>query len=226
MSGRRARIALINPNTNAAITGQMLALAREEAASAFDLEGLTVARGAALITNENALALAAAAVLEQSAALALADGVIVAGFGDPGVEQLRREVATPVVGIGEAALCEAAAGGRRFCVVTTTPELVGSLGRRVATLGLAANYGGVVLTEGDAVTVTGTPELLCVELGRAVARAIDEHGAEAIAIGGGPLASVGRMLADRSRVALIDPIGAAVRAMRALLAQARPSAAE
>jgi allantoin racemase len=145
------RVALINPNSDTAATKRMV-LAAQDAGAPLGLEifGVTVAFGARLITNEAELAEAAEAVEALVPDLPALDGVIVSAFGDPGLERLRTRMSCPAVGIGECALAEAAAGGRRFAVVTTTPGLVESIARAVARLDLTASFAGVVLTNGDA----------------------------------------------------------------------------
>ena len=208
---------LVNPNTDAEVTARMLAIARRVAGDGLVIDALTPPNGVPLITDEAELAAAAEAVKALAPTLrAKASGVIVAGFGDPGVAGLRAALDVPVVGIGEAALRKAASGGRRFCVATTTPELADSIDRQVARLGLAENYAGVVLTQGEAVTVSSTPHLLERELALAIDRAIRDKGVEAVAIGGGPLGQAGRALAAWSPVAVVEPVEAGVLALLAL----------
>jgi Asp/Glu/hydantoin racemase len=156
------RLLLVNPNTNAATTETMRRIAARAAPAGVDVEGLTVTRGAALITDPEALARAAEAVAEAEVAIRARapDAVIVAAFGDPGRAALAERLAVPVIGIGEAGMRAGAAGGRRFAVVTTTPALVGSITAMAERLGLAKQFAGVELTEGDAATVTGDPMLL------------------------------------------------------------------
>ena len=210
MSARRRKVVLVNPNTNAAVTARMLARARQCAGGRIDIEGMTVERGALLITDDATLAVAAHGVVALAPELGeQADGVIIAAFGDPGLARLRALLAIPAVGIGEAALEKAAFGGRRFGVITTTPDLVAAIDAKVAAQGLSPHYGGVILTHGDAVQVTNTPALLKEQLCQAAARA-SRMGIEAAAIGGGPLADAGRAIAGKTSVILVDPIEAAV----------------
>ena len=89
------------------------------------MEGATAASGAQLIVNEDQLRVAALAVAAMAPALAAtSDGVIVSAFGDPGVDELRKQLTQPVVGIAESAMREAGRGERCFSIITTTPELV------------------------------------------------------------------------------------------------------
>ena len=148
----RLRIALLNPNANRAATAMMLALARKAlpagSGGRVTIAGRTVAEGPALISDEAALAAAVPRVVAAGLAWAAAgprreengggrdgldgldgfdgggfDALIVAGFGDPGVAELAARLSVPVVGIGGAGMAEAAAGGRRFSVVTGAAAL-------------------------------------------------------------------------------------------------------
>ena len=203
---------LVNPNTNASTTARMLAVARGAAQDRIALKGVTAAFGASLITSEAELARAAEAVLSLAPELMQdCEGLIVAAFGDPGVARLRTLTEIPVFGIGEAGIREAASGGRRFCVATTTPGLVSSIDHRVAELGLEVNYAGVVLTRGDAVAITNDASRLETELAAAIERVVGELGVEAVVIGGGPLSDAARHLSESFSVPIVQPVAAAVR---------------
>jgi allantoin racemase len=207
------RLVLINPNTNADTTETMCAIAQESAPAGVRIDGATALRGAPLITNAPALAVAAAAVRELAGEL-LADppaGVIAAAFGDPGLAALRQRLPCPVTGIAEAAMLEASEGGRTFAVVTTTPDLVASIEAAAKAYGHAGCFRGVALTRGDVHVVMRDPHRLVEALAEACAEAIARLGAEALVIGGGPLALAAKALADRFPVPLVAPIPAAVR---------------
>ncbi|UOM35231.1 aspartate/glutamate racemase family protein [Acuticoccus sp. I52.16.1] len=203
------RIALVNPNTSAATTAAMVAIA-QEAAGDVPVRGLTAPFGAPLITEPAALAVAAEAVASLAPDLAAADAVIVAAFGDPGLDALRARLASPVTGLAEAGMAEAAAEGRRFAVVTTTPDLAAAIAAIAARYG-HRRFAGTWLTPGDAAARMADPDALVVALGEACRAAVEEGGAEAIVIGGGPLAQAARALAGTVGVPLIEPVPAAVR---------------
>lgn len=209
------RVLLINPNTNRATTETMAAIARAADPSA-RVDGATVASGAPLLVDEALLAQGARAVVDLAHATDFAayDGAIVAAFGDPGLASARAICPVPMVGIAEAGMGEAAAGGRRFVVVTTTTHLVGAIERRAAAYGHAATFAGVRLTEGDIHALMADPAALETALAQACERAIAEDGAQAIVIGGGPLATAARALVARFGVPIVEPIPAAMRLLR------------
>lgn len=139
----------------------MVKIARE-AAPNDTIDGATVAFGAPLIFDETLLAQGALAVaaLFEARDLSGYDGAIIAAFGDPGLEAARATTPQPVTGIAEASMLEAAAGGRRFSVVTTTPLLANAIAGRADALGVGRNFAGVRLTDGDVQAVMNDPTLL------------------------------------------------------------------
>ena len=204
------RIVLVNPNTSAATTAAMVAIAQETAAGHAEVEGMTAPIGAPLITEPGALAVAAEAVIALAPALAGADAVIVAAFGDPGLDALRSLLSCPVTGIAEAGMAEAGAGGRRFAVATTTPGLRDMIAATAARHGHGA-FAGTWTTPGDPAALTADADALVRALATACRAAIAEGGAEAVVIGGGPLACAARALAGTLPVPLVEPVPAAVR---------------
>jgi len=206
------RLVLCNPNTNAATTEIMRAIAQEHAPDGVEIAGMTAAYGAPLIVHPAALAEAANAVtdLADSIAAQTPDGVIVSAFGDPGLAALRSRLSCPVTGIAEAAMAEAAVDGRPFAVVTTTPDLVEAITSLATDYGHADRFRGVALTPGDVHHVMANRHRLTQALGEACRDAIDRLGAAALVIGGGPLAQAAESLANRFAVPVIAPIPAAV----------------
>lgn len=207
------RLILINPNTNTVTTSLMVGIARGAAPADVQVDGLTVSQGSPLITKPEMLRRAAWSVAQTLGAADLrgVSGVIVAAFGDPGLLQARATCACPVTGIAEAGMAEAALGGRRFAVVTTTPDLSGPIAATAAAYGHAQQFAGVVLTAGDPARVMADPDRLTEALHDACRRALDDLGAEAIVIGGGPLARAARTLAALLACPVIEPVPAAVR---------------
>lgn len=217
MRGPAPRILLINPNTNRATTAMMVALARAEAGDRMAVEGATVASGVPMILDEAALAASAEQVVAIGTGTAGMAGIIVGAFGDPGLEALRGSVAVPVVGLCEAGMLEAASGGRRFGVATTTPALAGAIDAKARALGLGPLYTGIRLTPGDPAALVGDPERLEQALADAVALAVGRDGAQAVVIGGGPLGRAASALERCFAIPVIGPVPAAIRRMVRLL---------
>jgi Asp/Glu/hydantoin racemase len=208
------RLLLINPNTSHATTAAMVGIARESAPD-ITIDSMSAPFGVPLITSPVELAIAEEAVTTLMASRPPFGfgGVVVAAFGDPGVLALRRTLPVPVTGIAEAGMAEAAVHGR-FAVVTTTHDLVDSIAALAVSYGHGRRFLGTVLTEGDVHALMANRQSLAEALRLACQRAIDELGAEAIIIGGGPLAVAARSLVAGMPVPLIEPVPAAVRLAR------------
>jgi allantoin racemase len=183
-----ARILLINPNTNAATTEAMLAIARAAAPAGVEIEGITARFGADLIEVEETLETASHAVAEILAPKEL-----------------------NVVGIAEAGMHAAAQGGRRFSIVTTTSGLADPIKRLVSRYGLEKQFASLRFTEGPAAALMGDPEALADALKKAASEARDLDGAEAVVIGGGPLARAARRLAVELALPIIEPVPEAIK---------------
>lgn len=206
-------ITLINPNTNSETTRLMADIAQAAAPSGFSVTGATVAVGPSLIVDEAGLETAAGAVTTLLETIEdNADGYIISAFGDPGLAAARHRLPVPVTGIAEAGMTEAAAGGRRFGIATTLPGLKAAIRSRAEEYGFAAQFVSTRLTDGDASYNMADPARLADALEGAIQRCVDD-GAEAVVIGGGPLAQVAKSLAPRVPIPLIEPVPAAVRAM-------------
>lgn len=206
------RILLINPNSSDATTTMMVGIAQGVVPAGVSVVGATATRSPPMIVTPEALAAAADEVVEigirESGGVS---GIIVSAFGDPGLALLQQQLPIPVVGICEASMLEAAAGGRRFGVATTTPELVASIRERARDLKLLDLFSGTRLTSGDPVAVTADPVRLQDALAAAVASCFDDDGADAVIIGGGPLGQAAIGLAETFQRSIIAPIPAAAR---------------
>lgn len=218
-----APVLLINPNTSEASTALMAGILRAALGPAPPLVTETARVGAPMLTTPQDLDTAAQEVLRIGRARAPAVSAIVVGaFGNPGLGALRAAVDIPVLGIGEAALREAAAGGRRFGVATTTPGLDTSIGAAARALGLDAGYTGTRVPAADPLALAQDPDRQDACLAELIAACVAD-GAEAVVIGGGPLAASAARLAPRFPVPVIDAVAAAGRALRRLPALAGPA---
>lgn len=212
-------ILLINPNSSAATTEMMVKIANGEAPAGCHVTGRTAAGGPSMIVNERELEAAATEVLKvwHEAGRTRWSGVIVSAFGDPGIDLVRANARVPVVGIAEASMREASQGHRRFGIATVTPDLVAPIEQRARVLGLLGLYTGIRLTQGDPRELAADAHALEEALAGAVQRCVDEDGAQAVIIGGGPLGQAALALAPRFHVPVIAPISAAMRQLCARL---------
>lgn len=210
---RPIRVALLNPNTRVQATQAMLAAACRVAPPGVHLEGRTLTQGEPLIASADSLARAADGVVARAPALMAEgfDGLIVAGFGDPGLERLKASWGAAVTGLGEAGIREAAEGGRRYAIVTVTPGLHASLVQAAHLHAPPSQFAGVRYTRGRPEDLVDKPDDLLTALMEACQAAVRLDGAESIVIGGGPLATAADDLSKQLDVRVVNPVGAAVR---------------
>jgi Asp/Glu/hydantoin racemase len=221
------RLLLLNANTDAAITGRMVALAAPFAGPGVTLAGATARFGARYITTRAAAAIAAHAALDALAA-ALAEGpppdaVLLACFGDPGLAALREISPVPVAGMAEASLLAAASLGGRIGVLTGGVRWVPMLEEYAAAIGFAGRVlvravpqtGGMIAADPDA----------AIEGLAGQARAAVAQGAEVIILGGAGLAGLAPRIAPRVPVPVLDSLACGVgqALMLARLGPSRPA---
>lgn len=203
-------ITLINPNSSGSTTAMMVEIAAKYLPADIAIEGMTATRGPSMIVNDVQLAAAAEEVVELAlAASGRTSGIIVSAFGDPGLERICSETSLVAVGICEASMLAAGEGGRRFGIATVTPHLVESFAGRARSNGVGDLFTGTRLTAGDPVELAADPARLTEALAHAVRACIEEDGAEAVIIGGGPLGQAAEALQGRFSVPVIAPIRAA-----------------
>lgn len=217
MSAPAGPVLLINPNGNTRTTRAMARLVRLTCPG-LALQAISTPGGPDVITTPDALDAAGRAVARRAIPDNTA-GVIVAAFGDPGRTALQLRLRCPVLGIAEAGMTAAAAGGRRFSVATTTPDLIPQIEHCARLYGVGDALVSIRVTDGPPQAVMSDPHRLLREM-RAAILACASDGAEAVIIGGGPLAKVARQLAAESPVALIEPVPEAARRMALLLHRA------
>ena len=212
-------VLLINPNSSPATTGMMVGIAQAAARGRIAVHGATAQRSPPMIVTQEALAAAAAEVVEIGTAAAPHHaGLIVSAFGDPGLERLRDTITIPATGICEASMLAAAQGGRRFGVATVTPDLAEPIAALARRLHLASVYTGIRCTTADPLVLAGDPAWLRAALHTAVVDCIERDGAEAVVIGGGPLGQAADWLQPMFKTPVIAPIPCAVERLLAMLA--------
>lgn len=210
------RLLLINPNTTAAMTDKVLAVARGAVGRDTELIAVTGRFGAAYVASRAAYAIAAHAALDAWAgAPGPFDAVVLACFGDPGLEALRELSTVPVVGMAEASIHAACQLGGRFGIVTGGERWAPMLREFVAGRGLSDRLSGVHTVAPTGADIARDPEGSLTVLASACALATDS-GADVVILGGAGLAGLAARLTPRVSVPLIDGVVAAVTQAEAL----------
>lgn len=208
------RILVVNPNTSEGVTKGIHQRAKAIAGPGTVIASVTAPFGAAYISSRSENVIAAHATLDALARASLEatiDGAVIGAFTDTGLLAAREIFPFPVVGMVEAGMAAASRGGRRFAVITILPPMTTIVN------GLAVEYGHSDLFAGAFSLDLGKTDLLgdlrgavgnLSALAEKVARA---HGAEAILLGGAPLAPLAEEIAGNVSVPVLEGIGEAVR---------------
>ncbi len=211
------KLLLINPNVTEAVTDRMAAEARLAASPGTEIVPVTAAFGVAYIENRAEAAIGGHAVLDALARQeAGCDAAIVAAFGDPGLAAAREFAGIPVFGISEAAMLTAWTVARRYSIVCLTPRLRRWYIECAEEHGLAGRLASVRALDVPIPDIAQAAEQLRTRLLEECLAAVAEDDAEAIILGGGPIAGLARGMADQIPVPLLDGVACAVRLAEAI----------
>ena len=209
------RILLLNGNTDAAMTGRMLALATAAlprlGLPRITLVPATARFGARYIASRAAAAIAGHAVLEQVAEHAGAvDAIAIACFGDPGLAAAREIADVPVAGMADASLDCAMALAPRVALLTGGAAWMPMLREFCLLRGLGPDRASVhaVAPTGDMIARDSDGALAL--LAQAAADAVAE-GAGVVVLGGAGLAGLAPRLQPRVAVPVLDSLDCLLR---------------
>jgi allantoin racemase len=182
------RLLLINPNISEAMTRTIDAAARARLPGDIELVSVTASFGFPVVATRLSYAVAAHAAVEAYAsAPGRFDAVVLACFGDPGLEALRELAPIPVTGFAEASFRAALALGEPYAVITIGQAWVGMLSERVAAAQASQDFVGVFAADGTGLDALAQPEIVQGKLAGLVRQAM-AIGARTIILGGASLA--------------------------------------
>jgi len=211
------RVLIVNPNISQSVTDLLIAAATRWASPGTEIVGVTATQGFAFIATRAEAAIGAYAALEligrHSAGF---DAVVLAAFGDPGLDAARELLDIPVVGLSEAALLTACMAGRRFSIVSFAAALGPWYRDCVTSHGLESRLASIRLADSPvrdigAVGIDKEAQLIAL-----CAAAVDD-GADVVILAGAPLSGLAERIADRVPVPVIDGMAAAIRQAEAMV---------
>lgn len=210
-----AQVVVVNPNSTQAVTdGIRDAVTLVPGTEHLNIDYVTLAEGPPGIETDAHVASVISPLLTLVKSRASdADAFVVACFSDPGIAQLRDATDIPVYGIGECAYRSAAAGGRRFGVISIVAESVPRHRLYIEHLGLDGQLAGdrpldlSVLELADAGRTRGRLS--------EIARMIVNDGADSLILGCAGMAAYRETLQSELGCPVIDPCQAAIQAVLA-----------
>jgi allantoin racemase len=197
----------LNPNTTRAMTDAVVADLTARLPVRSTIVGLTARIGSPVICSR------ATFVTGAAAALALAkevppdtDGVLLACFGDPGLDALKSALPMPVFGLAQVALDVVRKRNRRFAIVTAGLDWVDMLRECVAANGMENLLVDVYALEGNGAQLLEHPAAFGRQATALSSQAADK-GASILLLGGAAFAGL-RFDLD-SRLTVLDAMDAA-----------------
>lgn len=210
--GTDMKILLINPNTSAGMTAGIAAAARAVAGPGTQIVATQPTFGPVSIESHFDEAIAAAGVAEQVRLHgADADAVVVACFGDPGLDAAREATHAPVIGIAEAAFQAASLLATGFSVVTTMTRTCVMAERLLQRYGMAGACRGVHGTDVPVLALEHCDEATLAQLETAARHALERDRSGAIVLGCAGMAPLCDTLTARLGVPVVDGVAVAVK---------------
>jgi allantoin racemase len=143
------------------------------------------------------------------------DGIIIAGFSDVGLDAIRELLTIPVLGIAETSYHLASMLSHRFSVLTGTSKWTPPKDDYIRALGLESRISSFrSYCEWDE---NDDFEALKNKIVDVAEKCINEDGAEAIVLGGGPLIGYGKVIEKIINIPVIDPTIATFKIMESLI---------
>lgn len=212
------QVLVINPNTRADMTA-MVADAARLAWPGVAVRTATGRFGGLYIASRAAFAIAGHATLDAYAEHGEGvDAVLLACFGDPGLDALREIAPVPVIGLVEAAALEASAGGARYAIVTGGLRWGPMLEEMVRLRRLDATLAGIHTITPTGGAIASNPDAFRDVLAEAVRHCVTVHGAERVILGGAGLLGQAARVQPVVDVPVICSVEAGFRATAAALA--------
>jgi len=209
-SETRARIRVVNPNSNEAVTGGL-----DEALEPLRLPGgpeivcSTLREGPHGIETQADVESVTMPLRRLVEADNQSDAFVIACFSDPGLHVCREGTTRPVFGIAECGVLTALARAERFGVIAILQRSIGRHLRYLRQMGLLDRLAGerpLEMSVAETVAGAGTFARL-VEVGRELKQ---RDGAEALVLGCAGMARHRRPLEGELGIPVIDPTQAAV----------------
>lgn len=212
------KLLVVNPNTNPTFTETIRRAAVAAAASGTDIDAATAPFGSPVLKSPEESARAGEAVLEVLASQAdRIDGAVIAAFSDPGLGAAKKRFSFPIAGIAEASMLEAASRADRFAIVTLQKAMDQRYRAMAEDYGVGPKLAAIRYVSVAAADLTGQTQALADAILAACRKAIDEDGAGALIVGGGPLAGVADRVARALPVPVLDGVTCAVRRVERLV---------
>jgi Asp/Glu/hydantoin racemase len=212
------KILIINPNISSSLSELIATEARRCAAPETEITVLTAPFGVAYIETRAEAQIAGYAAMQLAAEhYADYDAVIVAAFGDPGLEALREMLPIPVVGMTDAALASAAQLGGRISIIAISQRIQAWYRETVEREGHLARLVSIRALDETLSDISQVQQNQGERLIELANQAVKQDGADSIILAGAPLAGLARSVSSQLPVPTLDGVSCAVKQAEALI---------
>lgn len=218
------RLLIINPNSSVTVTARIDAAA-QAACQPGEVITTICATGAPelIVTPEDAHKAEQAVTQTLAAWKRPVDGIILASFGDTGLDAVRAQTDTPVVGIAQSAYAMASVLGPRMSIVSFAPTMADALRKTALGYGHGERLAAMHMVQGASWKDPGEIQVqLEAQLLNLCLISAREDRVNSIVLGGGPLAGLAARLQPQVPVPVIDGTTAAIATLRVGLAATPP----
>ncbi|MBE1205125.1 aspartate/glutamate racemase family protein [Aminobacter carboxidus] len=205
------KLLVVNPNSTAAMTAKIAAMARAAASTGTEIVATNPATGPESIEGYFDEAFSVPGMLNEIQRHPGMRGYIIACFDDTGLDAARCIADAPVIGIGEAAFHMAALLAHKFGVVTTLPRSIPAIENNLLRYGLSGRCAKVRAADVPVLDLEHGQEQVLAKISAEVTRLLDEDGAEAIVLGCAGMADLATTLSRRFGVPVLDGVACAVK---------------
>lgn len=214
------KLLVVNPNTSVEMTAAIGLAAQKVASPETQVRTVCPTFGPRSIEGHYDEVVAAAGVVEQVRAAESwqPDGIIIACFGDPGLDGARELTSAPVLGIAEAAFHAASMLATGFSVITTMSRTCIIAEHLVHRYGFERRCRGIHGTDIPVLALEHCSGQTFETMVSAAQAALLKDRSGAIVLGCAGMAAVCQAMQDRLGVPVIDGVAAAVKFAESLAA--------
>ncbi|MDN0083915.1 aspartate/glutamate racemase family protein [Crenobacter sp. SG2305] len=212
------KILVINPNISDSVSKLIEGEALRTASPGTEIKVATAPFGVAYIeTRFEALVGGYATACVAAEHHGNYDGVVVAAFGDPGLQGIKELLDVPVVGLTESALMTAATLGQRFAIIAISSRIKAWYRETVERSHLASRLTSIRSLEEPLHDIGSVQQDYAERLKDLCNQVVDEDGADVIIIAGAPLAGLAREIRDQLPVPVVDGVSSAITQLEGLI---------
>lgn len=198
---RLPQLLVVNPNTSLEVQATIDTFARAVVGDAALITTVSAGYGFSYLQTRVSTVIAAHAALDAAAAAVATagapDAVVLACFGDPGLDALEELVARPVAGFAEAGIMASAALPGRFIIAVNGTSWCRMLEELVRKLGVDDRVAAIVSIENCGPAPASIAEF--------IAEAARQHHAERAVLGGAGLIETLPAIIAAAKIPILDP---------------------